>query len=363
MPRQGTVTIVVLMMLSVVSLLTQYMLQQARGYYSFNRFAIARLQAEQLARAGLAIAGAQLTLHRYELQNISSGQKADQESSEKSLLHAIRGALNQAQVVRLDAVRDGIEGTITWCICCEQGKFNINQAFDFTQKTFREPYRSIFGRLSFRLAGGGISAPGLVLEKITEFLAARGRPLEDISELMEVPELQGVLLDYEPPYESKKGGKSAAKVALRDLFTVWTETLALEPWLLSSTTAKVLGLRQTAFDDVHTRASLVSAAVGQFLPSLGRDWQESWPKVMQPLYEAPLPYPQMVSTLFEQQFAPFVFTVLSWGEVQGVSAKLLAVIRLAPQESSKASQTPPETKKHRDTTSQSWYTIEHILWA
>ena len=180
---RGSITLLVLMLLSIISLLTQAIINRAVVQHSYDQFMVLREQAKSLAIAGIYVAGAQLTLQNYGQPPTRSGSSGEQvEDKDKLFLSNVLPTLNQMQTFKLSADSDGSEGTISICITCENGKFNINKAFDFAAREFREPYKSLFGRLSFRMPnGGGTSAAGVVLEKITDYMNKQGRPLRDVS--------------------------------------------------------------------------------------------------------------------------------------------------------------------------------------
>ncbi len=349
--RNGSIMIVTLLFLAIIGMISQQLLRTVIVQRAYDDVQVGRIQATQLALAGLQVAIAALTQH--ELNETAEQVKQAPGATEKLFLQNILPHLNRYRTFTLTQAQDGIDGTLNVCIAAESGKININSAFDFKNKTFREPWYKILAGLSLRIDGKKL-APGEFLKRVTEFLAVRGKPLDDISQLLAIKDFDKLKLDYEPPALPARGqeGPAVADPALRDLFTVWNTDDKIEPWLLSSTMASLLGLRQPQALDVKTMKEQFSKAIEGFAPDLGKDWERNWP-ILQNFYEdSPKDLPK-IKQIFTQEFAPSIYTVLSWGKIHTAEKKILAVL----VKDSITVQTPDKQEKKRV-----WYTIQQIYW-
>ena len=333
MKKQGSIVIIVLLVLSLIATPTTQLVRRATVHAHFDKVVLNREKAKMLALGGLNLAISQLTVKPDDDKARIEKEEDPVVARRKKLLEKILPALNTWQTYELDAVHDGLAGQIKLCLMCEDGKININEIFDFKTGEFRKEYVPWLQGLQL---GEGSGAKGDFAKNLAKFLKERGRKLDDISELYALDDVQRLSLYYQPPAPLKQGDPAYAKasadrqpggeaIALSDLFTVNTHRRSVEPWLLSNALCTLFGVRTRQADDATTRKDAFKKAIGGYKKGLGRNWQENF-SVLQHIYESrPRALPRLAE-LFSKEFDPTVFTVLSSGTVQTVEARVLAVL-------------------------------------
>lgn len=345
--KKGSTLLVTLMFIAIFSLLAQQLYHASMLNSDLDESLILREQAKTLALSGISLAIAQLSV-----DEADDGEKKQEDNEphaqEKKFLRRILPHLNRLQSFKLSQKSEGIDGTIDICISSEHGKLNINKGFDFEKGSFTDEYELLLEQLVLN------SPRGEILKQITDYLAQRKKPLDDISQLSQVKSLEGLALDYYPPREGRDGGKpKKGLLALRDIFTIWTDDVKLEPWLLSSSLTRILSLRAPEHDDPRKRQKMFEHAIDNFTPHLGASWRSNW-NVLQPLYDKNLELNEDLSLLFTQEFAPEVYSVLSWGKIRNIEQKLCAIlVRI------KSNTKADDLKK---TKTESRYIVKRIFW-
>ena len=164
---------------------------------------------------------------------------------------------------------------------------------------------------------------------------------------MSVSGFETLALFYNPPERPlKKVSTPERLIALSDLFTIWTSTAAIEPWLLSDVTCLLWGLRRPQWNDDQKLKETFKKAISQFKKDLGTKWSENW-NVLAPIY-GKTPNFNVIQKILSQQFDPTVYTVISSGKVHDVQQKLLAVLvkKESPRTSPPGS-TPQDEKQKK----------------
>lgn len=217
--NSASVLLFSLMIISIIIMMTEQMIRGVMVGAGFTKTMINREHAEMLALGGINIAIAQLTYEKDETAKekdeakVESGVvKPESElggdgqkiTSQQRFVFNLISNLNRWQTFELDPKIDGIAGTVKICITSEHGKININNAFDFKKQEFKKEFISLLGGLEIP----GKLKPGEFFNKISEFLKNREKKLYDVSELLNVPGLEGFNADifYEPPSMHKKEG-------------------------------------------------------------------------------------------------------------------------------------------------------------
>lgn len=335
----GYILMLALTMLSLIIVLVTGLFNRTSPYLFFNAITIKREKAKQLALSGLEIAMAQLQAKVEEprdkkTEGDEKGPSPAQQRKAK-LFQALLPSLNQWQMYKLTKVVDGIDGIIRVAISCEQGKFNINELFDFTTKKFvgegkprgdmRKVMQEVFGRLAPYTNGKNLFS---VFEK---FLKQRQYKLHDITELLRIKEFQEIFATrqfYEPPLQhnaqSKKGKKPP--VYLTDIFTVWSDEDTLGVWVLSDAVAAIFGFTRAAVTTIKDRAGTVKQVFQDKALSLS-SLEQLWPKGPQKLYGKELKaVPRDLQPLLRTSFEPDSFAVISFASVGNISQQIFAII-------------------------------------
>lgn len=331
--KNASVLVYTLVMLSAMSLMVQQLMQRVSNYVGFQTVAINKEKAKLLALSGVKIAIAEFLstpVFDKDLKPVPNDPYKD----DKDLLRNILPSLNNWQKFKLKESVDGIDAELKICITCEEGKININEIFDFSKGEFKKEYVRILDNLSLRV-GKKLLGRGEVLKRLTNFMRSKKKPIKDISELLAIEDFSELPLFYIP--QSAGGGTNVlGEIALSDIFTVWTQTDDIEPWLLSNALAQMLGLRQRSPNDSvelaeRTFKDKIKKAIDGFQDDLGENWIMNWSRI-EPIYGRSPMNLNEVQKIFSQQFDPEVYTVLSSAKVGETTQLLLALLEKETQQ-------------------------------
>lgn len=326
--QAGSIVIFSLMMMSMMTALTQQLLKSVYVSRSFIKAMIDRERAETVALGGINVAIETLKM-QFEKEESQQDEKKDDKDTDgkkglKPFLKKVLPHLNRWQSFPLNEEVDGLDGELKICITCEHGKININEIFDFEKEDFKQEYANLLKVLEIR----GKIAAGELYTKFVEFFKKRKKPLEDISELYEVQGIDTLDIFYQPPAipQGKDKAQANPRLALQDLFTVYTDNDQLEPLMLSDSVCAVFGLRRPLANDGERLKDRFEQTVEVFDKNWGSNWNENW-RFLQVLYDARPRLVQDLGTVFSKQFGPEVYSVLSSGKVGDVEQRLLAVVQ------------------------------------
>ncbi len=358
MNKRGSIIIIVMLVLSLIATVTMQLVRRTTVHTHFDKVVRNREKAKMLALGGLNLAIAQLTTKPQEESRVERGKEKGEQpvvKERRAFLERVLPLLNTWQTFALDATEDGLAGELKLCLMSEDGKININKIFDYKKGEFRKEYVPWLASLQI----GEDNMRGEFAKNLAKFLADRGRPLDDISQLLNFDDLQTLPLYYEPPKPLKQGQEPNGALALSDLFTIHSNRRTVEPWLLSNGMCALFGLRQRSAGDATRRGDAFKKAAQGYKPGMGRNWQENF-SILQHIYEKqPQALPRL-QELFSKEFDSTVFTVLSSGSVQAVEARLLAVLvkhTIRPQKE-QGEATKPTTQQRPTTT----YRVAKLYW-
>ena len=326
--NNSSILIFTLLFMSILMVLVEQLVLNTNLHSYFSSNVINREKAKELALGGINLARAKLTANIYEIikklkvdkkntKNVTDKNKEWQEFLKINLSH-----LNRWQVFKLDEKIDGFDGEVSICISCEEGKININEIFDFKKKKFKPEIAPWVENLVFT-QGGKKTA---IFKELAGFFIKRKRKLDDLSELLEIEELPSMPFFYDPPmYDPPKYFEEPRKNALLDIFTIWTKSDKIDPWLFSDSICGLLKLRRPEWNDSQTKKDSFEKSIEKFKVDLGRNWKENW-DVLRPIYEKRFENLAGIQKILSQQFAPRVYSVISCGNVGKVKQKILAVL-------------------------------------
>ncbi|KKP36051.1 MAG: hypothetical protein UR26_C0001G0095 [candidate division TM6 bacterium GW2011_GWF2_32_72] len=326
-----------LTMISIMALIAVFVFisSRATNYFRTSGALMDKEQAKLLALGGLQIAFAQLNQDvEKKAEKEEKGMPTDVEGKKLKELLPI---LNRWQEFPLTYKADGVDGEIKICICCENGKIDINSIYDFkkhkfvdepdkksdkqgenqkTQEkekfTIRKSLETLFKNLSTKVGGKDLFA------SFEKFLKERKYRLNDVTELFEMPEFM-VFKDkifYNP--DSKD-------VALNDVFTTWSVDQKIQPWVLSHSLVNLFGLSEIQVSKDGILQKNVEKALGSF--KRNANWQQDWDKSLKEVYGKDY---KTLSKDFggwlNSQFEVNLFSVISWGKFRNMTQKLCAII-------------------------------------
>lgn len=331
--NSGFILVSTLFILAFLVFTTQQLLDRMMVHDQFDHIVVAREKAKMIAMAGISLAQAQLSERDFknydkELTTLEDEKNKKPDERTKKMLLTILPHLNKWQTFALNKNNDGVDGELKICLMCENGKLNLNALFDFKKKQFAPEIQNLLKQLALQLPDSKTNLKaGELYALLNDYLKKRGKPLEDLSQLLEIPKLSAISFWYDPPTKSLKNVQPQQQrtIALNDLFTIWTPDAKIEPWLFSDATCAVLGLRRPLFDDAQKMGEIYKKVVSQFKPDLGAQWVQNW-SILLPLYTKTPQAINEIAKILSQQFDPTVYTVISSGTVQEIEQKVLAVL-------------------------------------
>jgi hypothetical protein len=318
---QGFVLVLTLVVIAFLSLIMQQLMRRISIFTHFDATATHRQQAQALALSAISLAQDELSRHLEE-------EKGDKKKSElektQSFLKTILPHMNRWQTFTLTKKRDGIDATMRICLTSENGKINLNESFDFEKGTFNPEVHDILKHIL--VIGKTNLGEGEFLKKLTEFLKERKKKLDDVSQLLLIKELSGAQLFYEPPEKKIKEEEIKNRpISLYDLFTVDTKSATLEPLMLSDALCYVFELKRPEANDSEKLKNQFKQIIDNFKPDLAANWTQNWHQLI-PIYNKEPRSLQSIYKIFSQQFAPEVYSVISYASVSDVEIKLMAIL-------------------------------------
>jgi len=369
-----------LMIISVIIMMTEQMIRGVMVGGCFTKTMVNREHAQMLALGGINIAIAQLTYKEdkegkeKEQSQVESGVikpeselggKDEKVTPFKRFIFNLISNLNRWQTFELDPKIDGVAGTVKICITSEHGKININHAFDFKKQEFKKEFIALLGGLEIP----GKLKPGEFLNKISEYLKNRSKKLYDVSELLNVADLENFNINifYDPPKSFKKEAKPNSDLTLQDIFTTWTDNEKIDIMLLSDALCCLLNITRPRADDAKKYKEKFKQSAMAFKDDWGKDWDTNW-KHLETIYGSKPKQLSSIKDILVENFRPKVYSVLSYGKVGQVEQRLLAVIKEIEVEDKKekgsVNEQSGQAQKPQDGQKQTKkvFKIERIYW-
>jgi hypothetical protein len=263
-------------------------------------------------------------------QSQKDNEKKEASSSAKAFLQRILPVLNRWQQYTLTEEIDGIDGQIDVCLMCEEGKININRVYNFKKEQFRgskeKGWKDVFLALCQAIEKvNGMSDLFPLFEKTFK---ERRSKYNDATELLLKKEFAPFKnnLFYEPPFDEPAQKKSKKRpIYLTDIFTVWSSSGKIEPWLFSNSLNIILGLPSVEKNDEKKREESVVAWVKPFKEKV--NWQQDWKTTLQPMYGKELQtLPKNIDSMLSDVFDPHFFSIRVHARVGSVVQRVYAIL-------------------------------------
>jgi len=296
-----------------------------------------KYQANLLALSGINIALSKLNKHpdlidwKTFLQLLRNDEQPKEAVAENEKLERLQNwfldifsNLNKYQDFKLSSDVEGVDGEISICLSSEDGKLNINKIFDFDKKQFREDFLTILDSLKIE----GRLKPGEFRKVLEAYMALRGYPLNDISELYDMLAFERVDMYYLPPFLNDRGESvSISVLALGDIFTTYSESEFLNPVFLTDSLCSLLGLRRPRADDAKVLQDVYKKIASDFNEKFCSDLATMWEKVTTVLG----PFNDMLKKnekIFSKDFTYSTFSLISKGKVGSITSTLVAYLKI-----------------------------------
>lgn len=342
--KQGYVLMVVVLILTILTMLVSSFVVRTTTYQGLARVLDARKRAYILAWSGLEIARAQLAHahdkesqepqdkqvdnERQQSEAPNSGSQQASADSQRVLLETLLPIINRWQTFTLREKDDGIDAVIKICVTCEDGKFNLNQLYNFKEKRFAfadAQAEQVSQLLQEVLLKGQdvIKAPDNLFQSFEDFLRERGIELNDPTELVTLKPwyIFDPLLFYQPP---SSDDSQARKIYLCDLFTLWSDKKTIQPWLLSDSMRAVLDLPRVNTDQISKEQAQEWAA--RYKKNM--NWPTDWAELFEPIYQKDFnSLPKGIELLLETKFDPQVFGIICRASYRDITVRLYAIMQ------------------------------------
>ena len=346
--KNGYIMIFTLLVIAASMVIVAYVGHRGSVHAPFMHMSIAREKAKFIALSGIQVAIAQLakspapeqkkeapvqaeaSAAKEKGKESSSTKSSGQDSENKDFLQRIVPTLNRWQNFELKDDVDGIDAQLSVCLMCEEGKINLNRVYNFKKEQFRgdkeKGWKAIMQELCKNIEKTAKMADLFpVFEKTFK---ERRSKYNDATELLLKKEFYGFkdLLFYEPPMgEQEKKDKKQQNIYLTDIFTVWSSSGKIEPWLFSNSLAILFGLSQVELQDSKKRTE----QVGEWLKNFKQkaNWQEDWKTILQPMYGKELrTLPKNIDSVLSDTFDPHFFSVRVHAQVGEVTQRAYAIL-------------------------------------
>ncbi|MDR3646951.1 MAG: hypothetical protein P4L22_05430 [Candidatus Babeliales bacterium] len=355
MKQPGYILVLTLMITSILIIVVTGVFYNSIAQIAFTKTIIDREKAKVLALSGIQLAIDKLTIPEEPPKKPDPNKKAKEPKDNKSkqLLKRILPRLNRWQTINLEEKTEGIDGQIKICITSEDGKININKLFDYkTHKFLNEapnpsvkPSPGASGKpvppnkpkADARLFLQTILASMFEYTKnkdlfpeLQSFLQKRKFPINDITELVTIPKFSYFQdnLFYEPTMS--KGSKQP--IYLTDIFTIWTDSEKVQPWLFSDSLCALLGLKRVKLNDENERTQIIDEWLKNFNDT--NNWQTDWDKSLKPVYGKDFKnISKNIQPFLSDKFAPKIFSVISYGTVGVITQRLIVILEVNSKDS------------------------------
>lgn len=188
--------------------------------------------------------------------------------------------INRWQEYELREKIEGIDANVSICFICEEGKFNLNNFFDFKEKSLKK--ESPIDELSKMLEMFQIKG---FKDQLEQFFKKRSKPLDDVTELLQDDYFQkhfGKRIFYIPSKESDE----KKEIYLLDLFTLYNPNVQLNPFFLSDSVTQLFEFRRAATQPLEERKKHIESVKKELKESFS--FADDWKKFIQPMYQKPI---------------------------------------------------------------------------
>lgn len=324
--NSGYILVITVFIISMAALLVTSIANRSITFAYTTRLAIERKQAQLIATSGINIAMCQL---------LTTGSQ--QAASLTMDIEKLLPILNTWKTTTFTESIEGMDGTCHYYISSEDGKIPINALIDWKTCTWQKDQTSD-SRALIELIAPKLNKPlgiSSLVGAIESLCKNNKEPLIDITQLFVDSKKPTIDLIPEPLLDSK----DKQKLALFDIFTIFSARPQVQPLALSASLITLIGLKQPART---TDAIAFVKKLGEIQNwTSSKDKSAAWDNKLAPWYGASwssLPVALQNVLAAPTKFEPTTFSVVSYGTVGNVSQRIYAII---------VKDVDPQTKHHR----------------
>lgn len=337
--KQGYILILTFFFIAISVVLITSILRQSSNFLKNAQLMRDKEKAKILALSGIQLALDQVSLieEPQEPQEGKGNQPEHQKQNQSGTakwFNKLFLVINKWQTVNVTQAAYGVDGYIKYFISCEQGKIDLNnfatilekeskqtnqqaKAIDTEGKTETLASQNTQHVKSFTSVVDELVKKELNVHLIGAIKEAKNIiPLEDPSQLLRFKPFEAAKeVIFLPVLDS---ADKKMPIALMDLFTTELSSGKLNPWFLSYSLAKMLGLQRKL--DVK-----LTDIAKKFKPTM--DWEKEWDKTLAELYGKQFKSisPEL-SSMFSREFEVTAFSVIVYAKVGSMTQRLYAVL-------------------------------------
>lgn len=342
--QSGYILILTFFMITLTIVLFTSIIQKALSYQRQIKFNIDKQKARTLAISSIDIAIEQVSFiepKKEKIKNEKEEKKAEKELNEKKDLNKqwyskIANIINKWQTINLNYQDFGLDAKIELYISCEDGKLDINylarEVSALEKKKEEEKAKSINSEGKVEEINEAkkeeksfISIISNLIEKnininiinaIKDVQKIIKRPLDDITDLFIDKKFKLISNNL---FLSPEKNVNNKEIYLMDLFTVDLNFGKINPWVLSKSLSKILGL--------NTENINMQELIAKFKSSI--NWTKDWDNIFMPIYNKNFnSIDKEITNLFPNQFEINAFSVIINVSLDNITQRVYAIISL-----------------------------------
>lgn len=327
--KKGYILFLLFSILSVCSILISLCFSRAIVYQQLMNLVTTEEQCQQLALSSVNLAQSILTPQKEEKENtknVSTKENTQPESPEKKLLTKIFPYFNKEKTFKLTQKIDHFDASITLSIQSEHGKLNLNSLYDFEKKKFINEGKAndckklciwLFERIS------QITGKSNLMAAFENLLKKRELEFNDPLELLADKDFkeqftENIFINFEPKNK---------KLFLTDIFTVYTETEFINPWLFSTSWLTLL--------DIKIKENISKEDIQKFLKNFktNGNWQEDWNICFKDFYQKEYKdLPQEIKSILTTTFEANIFSLLVKARIGETVSSIFTIVKASTKQ-------------------------------
>lgn len=338
--KPGYILLLSLLMLSILVIVSSRLFFKAAAYNAFSSTIIESQKAKQLALSGLQLAISRISVPPVEEADVKKNKDKEdalEQALEEKFLLKVFPIINLWQEYKLTEERDSLDATIKYVIACESGKMNLNKVYLVNQYLVKkksgtaELSEKLLEELATFTSGLKDYLQGDYLSVLQEDFNERKYPYNDVSELLEIKQFDTYFKKRLFLSEQLEDAEGIKQIFLTDLFTVFTNSFMLQPFLLSHSVIQMLGLKPSK--DPKERLDALEAALKTEPPPEGTKKEDQlrleWNNLYRPVFGVEFEeLPNNASKFLDPGLMPVAFSVTSYATVGKVTKKLYAILQI-----------------------------------
>lgn len=340
--KQGYILILTFFFIAISVVLITGVLKQASNFQKNAGLMRDKEKAKLLVLSGVQLAMDQLSLIEEQEASQDSGGKPGSQPNEKEVqaflakwFNGVFPVINKWNTVNLTDSLFGVDGNIKYFISCEQGKIDLNNFANILEKESKQTdqqAKSVDAEGKTEILSSqnttNIKSFTSVIDELVkkEFkvnLIATLKeakdiiPLEDPTQLLKYKSFESAKDSLFLPLDSNTADKKMP-LTLMDLFTTMPGSGKLNPWFLSYSMARILGLQRKP-------DAKLADIVKQFKPKM--DWEKEWDKTLAEIYGKQFKsIPKEITNMFSAECEATAFSVIIYAKVGPITQRLYAIL-------------------------------------